>query len=273
MWPLTEFIQKRYKEVWVSSYAVRPAKLFVGVDMNLSILTGKGSSETGRNFHYSTCYLRWSSEQREGLFQIIEYFQVGSLRKKLGGSLAASIDEKVSCDKPFENRALLSGLPLDGFIYVHSGGRYFRKCAFKRISNEYKPLRLPFSWQNAVAAALSSSTFYVLWLAVSDCYHITKRDIDALQLPANLLSSQTFGDLGIELLNDLQKNSIVNKRKRKDGSVQDEVSFKVGKSKDIIDRIDVAMADFYGLSAEQLDFIINYDIKYRVGHGAEEIDD
>ena len=74
-------------------------------------------------------------------------------------------------------------------------------------------------------------------------------------------------------MNDLQKNSIVNKRKRKDGSVQDEVSFKVGKSKDIIDRIDVAMADFYGLSAEQLDFIINYDIKYRVGHGAEEIDD
>ncbi len=74
-------------------------------------------------------------------------------------------------------------------------------------------------------------------------------------------------------MNDLQKNSVVNKRKRKDGTVQDEVSFKVGRSKDIIDRIDSAMAGFYGLSAEQLDFIINYDIKYRMGQSGDDSDD
>ena len=88
-----------------------------------------------------------------------------------------------------------------------------------------------------------------------------------------MISSQVFGDLGIELLDDLQKNSVVRKRKRKDGSVQDEVNFKVGKSKDIIDRIDVAMAAFYGLSDEQLDYIINYDIKYRMGQGMDDNDD
>lgn len=273
MWPLTEFIQKRFNEFWVSSYAVRPAKLFVGVDMNLSILTGSGAGLNTRRSNYSSQYLRWSSEQREGLFQTLGYLPNDKLRMKLGDSLASSIAKMVSTDKSFEQRALLSGLTLDEFIYVHSGGRYFRKCAFSRISNEYKPLRLPASWRNAVAAALSSSTFYVLWLAVSDCYHITKRDIDALRLPADLLSSEAFGDLGIELLNDLQKNSVVSKRKRKDGTVQDEVSFKVGKSKDIIDRIDSAMAVFYGLSAEQLDFIVNYDIKYRMVQGMEGGDD
>ena len=273
MSPLTEFIQKRFKEVWVSSYAVRPAKLFVGVDMNLSILTGGGLGTSSPRSAYSTHYLRWNSEQRDALFQTLGYLPVTTLRLKLGDSIAAAIDKKVSADKPFEHRALLSGSPLDGFIYVHSGGRYFRKCAFDRISNEYKPLRLPWGWRNAVAAALSSSTFYVLWLAISDCYHITKRDIDALRLPTDLLSSQIFGNLGVELLNDLQKNSVVRKRKRKDGTVQDEVNFKVGKSKDIIDRIDVAMAGFYGLSDEQLDYIINYDIKYRMGQGMEDTDD
>jgi hypothetical protein len=273
MWPLTEFIQKRFNEFWVSSYAVRPAKLFVGVDMNLSILTGSGTGLNTRRSNYSSQYLRWSSEQREGLFQTLGYLPNDKLTMKLGDSLASSIAKMVSTDKSFEQRALLSGLTLDEFIYVHSGGRYFRKCAFSRISNEYKPLRLPVSWRNAVAAALSSSTFYVLWLVVSDCYHITKRDIDALRLPADLLSSEAFGDLGIELLNDLQKNSVVSKRKRKDGTVQDEVSFKVGKSKDIIDRIDSAMAVFYGLSAEQLDFIVNYDIKYRMVQGMGGGDD
>ena len=273
MSPLTAFIQKRFEKVWVSSYAVRPAKLFVGVDMNLSILIGGRLAQSLLSSAYSTHYLRWNSEQRDSLFHTLGYVPVTSLRLKLGDSVAAAIDKKVSADKPFEHRALLSGLPLDGFIYVHSGGRYFRKCSFHRISNEYKPLRLPLSWRNAVAAALSSSTFYVLWLAISDCYHITKRDIDALQLPTDLISSQVFGDLGIELLDDLQKNSVVRKRKRKDGSVQDEVNFKVGKSKDIIDRIDVAMAAFYGLSDEQLDYIINYDIKYRMGQGMDDNDD
>ncbi|GER86002.1 hypothetical protein KDW_01640 [Dictyobacter vulcani] len=37
------------------------------------------------------------------------------------------------------------------------------------------------------------------------------------------------------------------------------------KSKPIIDRIDELLAQHYGLTAEELDFIINYDIKYRMG--------
>jgi len=45
-------------------------------------------------------------------------------------------------------------------------------------------------------------------------------------------------------------------------------------SKPIIDEIDRALARHYGLSDEELDFIINYDIKYRMGAsaGGEEDD-
>jgi hypothetical protein len=41
-------------------------------------------------------------------------------------------------------------------------------------------------------------------------------------------------------------------------------------SKPIIDEIDAALADHYKLTEEELDFIINYDIKYRMG---EELND
>ena len=44
-------------------------------------------------------------------------------------------------------------------------------------------------------------------------------------------------------------------------------SFKIQKSKPIIDQIDKALAPHYGLSEEELDFIINYDIKWRMGLG------
>jgi hypothetical protein len=44
------------------------------------------------------------------------------------------------------------------------------------------------------------------------------------------------------------------------------------KSKPIIDEIDKVLAKHYGFTEEELDFIINYDIKYRMGeelNGAE----
>ena len=36
-------------------------------------------------------------------------------------------------------------------------------------------------------------------------------------------------------------------------------------SKAIIDKIDRVLAKHYGFTEEELDFIINYDIKYRMG--------
>lgn len=273
MEPLTEYIHNRFKDVWCSSYSVRPGKLFVGVDMNLSILTGGGMNSKIQNHIYSTQYIRWNAEQRDTLFHCLRYIKNTTLMSKVGDSIAEAIVENIHANNSFAQRVLLSGQALDEFIYVHSGGRYFRKCSFERLSNEYKPLHLPMLWRDRVAAALSSSTFYVLWLTVSDCYHITKRDIDALRLPEDLLASEDFGKLGVELLNDLRKNSVVRHRRRKDGSIQDEINFKVGLSKSIIDRIDLAMATYYGLNEEQLDYIINYDIKYRMGSGAENNDD
>jgi hypothetical protein len=42
-------------------------------------------------------------------------------------------------------------------------------------------------------------------------------------------------------------------------------SYKIAKSKPIIDEIDKVLAKHYGFTEEELDFIINYDIKYRIG--------
>ena len=45
--------------------------------------------------------------------------------------------------------------------------------------------------------------------------------------------------------------------------------FYPGLSKPIIDQIDTVLADHYGFTPEELDFIINYDIKYRMGKELE----
>ena len=43
-------------------------------------------------------------------------------------------------------------------------------------------------------------------------------------------------------------------------------------SKPIIDEIDKVLAVHYGFTEEELDFIINYDIKYRMGKESAEAD-
>ena len=62
------------------------------------------------------------------------------------------------------------------------------------------------------------------------------------------------------------------REQKKTGTTQTQ-SFKIQKSKPLIDEIDVALAEHYGFTAEELDYIINYDIKYRMGSGMEDNDD
>ena len=51
---------------------------------------------------------------------------------------------------------------------------------------------------------------------------------------------------------------------KKSGEVEyDEFNIKL--SKPIIDQIDTLLAQHYNFTEEELDFIINYDIKYRMG--------
>ena len=44
-------------------------------------------------------------------------------------------------------------------------------------------------------------------------------------------------------------------------------TFEYRKNKDKLDEIDTILASHYGFTPEELDFIINYDIKYRMGLG------
>jgi hypothetical protein len=48
--------------------------------------------------------------------------------------------------------------------------------------------------------------------------------------------------------------------------------FCASRSKTIIDDIDCVLARHYGFTDEELDSIINYDIKYRLGQDAEDGD-
>ena len=77
-------------------------------------------------------------------------------------------------------------------------------------------------------------------------------------------------ELSLSLEEDMNKKKnilVVNSKTR--GIVESYV-YKKKLSKPIIDEIDKVLARHYGFTEEELDFIINYDIKYRMGDELHE---
>ena len=71
------------------------------------------------------------------------------------------------------------------------------------------------------------------------------------------------------LMKDFDKNSRMLTSDYASHGVLHIQSFQPRVSKPIIDEIDTVLAGHYGFTAEELDFIVNYDIKYRLGRDAE----
>ena len=65
-------------------------------------------------------------------------------------------------------------------------------------------------------------------------------------------------------MQDLTRNSSDKSINTKSGPITYQ-EFHIKSSKPLIDEIDRVLAGHYGLTEEELDYIINYDIKYRMG--------
>ena len=130
------------------------------------------------------------------------------------------------------------------------------------------------SW--IIIGLINSSLFYYYWILFSDCYHLSKSDISYFPFDFSKLGNQNK----IELLNytkkyskSIDQNSVWQIENKKDGTVKKYRRYFPQSSKPISDEIDRVLAKHYGFTNEELDFIINYDIKYRMGKGLEGEDE
>ncbi len=262
---LITFERENSIDLWISNYAVRPDKLFIGADMNLSIHLARKGTNSNNCYVFSTNYSHWYASFRDFLFSTIEYgvgfLRFDSLIYKTKTSFEIELLKTV-LDNEF---SICSFSSIESTIYYHSGGRYFRKCILKKLSNEYKPLHVPEESKFQVIGLYSSSLYFWYWTAFSDTYHVTKPDIESFYFPRTVIKDEKLKKICIRFLSNLEDNRIIRERSRKDGTVQVEINYVVSKSKPIIDQIDSLLAQHYGFTHEELDFIINYDIKYRMG--------
>ena len=269
-------------DIVVSHFNDRPSKLFDGIEHNrLSITLLHVGSETRQVF--STKYNKWKSVERDTLFQRLAFVDAkrsstSRSLAKLGYPLEASILQKFH-QAPLATEASFGGSVQASIFYTRKLSHFVQILDFVptiydsdgnlRNPSELKELKFESQLRrDGVLAFLNSSLFYWLVTLFSDCRNLNKREIEMARL--NLKDKNALvrlSALAQGLMGDIVANSQIKPVKyQKMGTLRIQSTYP-RLSKAIIDRIDSELANHYGFTDEELDFIVNYDVKYRMGSG------
>ena len=296
MEPVRTYILGKSATVHFSHYSGNrnPSVLFEGVEMRLTICfstTKQGARNPAFTQAFSTEFRRWGASARDHLFATTNYVEVpqrflcGSLFPKFGTETEEGILAKIADVSGTSNLGIATLSQGTHNVYAHRIASYFVKALTfvprfaserdgEKRSEDYKVF--PFSNRDQASAAccvINSSLFYLYYIVFSDAYHCGRELIE--QFPVNILvlskslASETreCEDL---LMRDLKKHSDIRKIAYKNTGMVEMQKFFPKLSKPILDEIDTVLAGHYGFTAEELDFILNYDIKYRLGRTTED---
>ena len=275
MIPLIKNLKHDSSALHIANFSWRPGKLFDGVNLQLSIVL----QTLGKVYPKieTTKYILWDSEARPELFSKIEFSVTKDERlagsiSKLGTAEAVTVLKKLrsrssQIGNSFVNRSTNK-------VFYRRGGLYWKVFVdFETGSSEEKIIYLrPEVDKYAIIAVLSSNLWFWYFTITSDCRHLGKRDINTFSFDPREMSPtlyRNFCQLGREYVCNLKCNAELIVRVYKGKKAVECLNFRVKESKSIIDEIDRVLAQHYGFTDEELDFIINYDIKYRMGLGNE----
>jgi hypothetical protein len=284
---LRKVISKGKRCLWFSHFANRPSQLFSGAQNRLTIFLDALTIDTEI---VSTRYHRWDAKngEREFLFTQMRLAPIGDLLQsfhglypKIGNPEAISVIKKMWSRRSVANwlekssKCRLYWVRVPGYFcqfFVESpmakpehGGAARARGELNVIyfSDEDK--------QRVLHAVLNSSTYLQFYCAYTDGRHVNPSDVKEFPFDYESITGTCRSQL-IRLSKQLEISMKQNTSYwRKSGLLIESVDS--GPTKPILDEIDHALANHYGFTREELDFIINYDIKYRMGESSTEDND
>lgn len=263
---LRTYLEDTYGTLIFTNHAIRPQSLFEGISQRVSVVFMYSKNSSKKNI-YTTSYLR--CQDIPNLFKTITYIkQTFDERQNLGKILP-----KVKNDihKSIWYKVLAKSETVGSILDDKSGKNIFTKdygesywifplnfTPWLTPVSSYKTIGVGEAYIDTVFAVLNSSLFYIYYITISDCWHFGKWHISQFPISIKDVPKLSSSKLKESYIN----NRIIRPDKRVKGNLYE---YKISKSKAIIDEIDKVLAEHYGFTEEELDFIINYDIKYRMG--------
>ena len=271
------------KAVHIAHFAIRPSKLFDGVDQRVSIVLIYDGGHPLRV--QTTRYNKWTSEERPYIFPIMAFAPSILVDKdvwcKLGTSETANILQKIENVDTSLRRWLTN--KSENIIYYKNTGVNHWLCVtldaphcFRddKLSTSSRETHLFFASQQDAKTAyciLNSSLFFWRYQQLTNCRDFNPSDISGFPVSVAVFD-ENFASLADRLRADQELNSgWVVRNQVQTGQIRLQF-FRPRLSKSIIDEIDRVLAKHYGFTDEELDFIINYDIKYRMGRNSGDED-
>lgn len=258
---LRNYIKNNTSKQYILSYADRPDCLFSGVHQKLNILIAK-KDKSKKNEVLTSDYNYWYKSQRRSLFDNVDFiknnYMTEAFYPKLGNELESNIYNKIT-KNPLSIYSCIGG---DNKLYLNMRATFWIKSFIRPPykSDEYKEFLFDNLNVHLINIILNSSLFWWFWVKVSDCWHITIKELSLFKMP-NLLDVDYKRAKSLSLL----INNMLEDTKEEVNTKQTLYEYKHRKCKKLIDELDDFLAKIYNLSEQETQYIKKYKEKYRLG--------
>ena len=249
-------------EIKISSYGDRPKRIFESAEQQVSIIQFRKSGRSCQKLLTTPINKRFSDESLWILLNNLKFINtLGFVRNgripKIGDTIELSILSKLrKIRTELSSLYSINGTPI---YYRKAGGRYYKvimkeptySAAEGKISVQGK-------YANLIGASLSSTLFYWFWLIHSDWHNLRTSELAMFPIPYTSYCDDELSEVKVlydSYLKDLNQNSKVMKSGLR--------CYYARQSKSLIDKIDKYIGKKYGLTDAEIEFIINYDSRYR----------
>lgn len=261
-------------DIKISSYAVRPQPVFENAVVNTSIFSLRKTMTKCTSIQSTKMYRKGKNFNLQTLIDNLEfvdareYILYGRI-PKIGTTMERNILKKLSSFSKLEKYIKINGEPI---VYRFAGGRYFKVVTnYSNGSSAERTIYFDKEIANSIGCILSSNLSFWFYQIYSDNLNWKNYEINEFRIPE--LSEDdinTLNQLYDRYLADIERNA--NIRVSSGTSSYNVASFKeykIGRSKAIIDEIDDYLGPLYGMTKEEIDFIKNYEIEFRMSEEDE----
>ncbi|MBK8115449.1 MAG: Eco57I restriction-modification methylase domain-containing protein [Candidatus Accumulibacter sp.] len=272
-------VMTKSAQVFVLPFPRRPESVFEGVEMPTAIwLRRRGAV----SWLTTSCVRRFYTSERPNALATTQLvsrrLEEPALRiSKIDGQVGLSILSKLKSSRVVD---ILTSKSSEYKVFYQEACRYWAKSSTfaPRFIRNGEAVDQPHGRTiglsdtapaGFVNCLLNSSLFYWYYSTLADCEHINDSLVRGFPLPADW-SRTDWAALSEGIDGELRRSAVPKKIRTKQGHVieYDEIDGK--RARDVIIQADVALTRHFGLSDIEVDYLVNYDIKYRMGQGDDD---
>jgi len=265
---LHSIIFRTCETVHVSTYSNRPQKIFENADQRTAIVICHKNGRPTQNLYTTKVNKRYRDTPAADVIKHLQYVnsypyvKYGRIPKVGSETEIGILQELFSIKIRLSDLFDKDGLPV---YYRTSGGRYYNIITnFKTGSTKENRIFVKAEYRDIIGAVLSSNLYYWFYHIYSNNLDLKSYELEIFPVPADKFTAKQtkmIEKLYKDYLADLKKNSKV--KKADYATIDSYREYYARYSKHFIDKIDLAIQHAYGLTDEEIRFIIAYDLEFR----------